>query len=346
MRGIALILVVISLFTVPVSAAEITAPTVPPSGEALMPRDTGNFWSGLLEIITKGITLVRPDLREAGRTCISVFAVVFLVTILHSFPGNSGRSGDLAGTVAVAALLLQSSNSLIRLAGDTITELTNYGKLLIPVMTTALAAQGGITASAALYAGTVAFTTLLSGLIIRVLLPMVYVYLALITANAAIGEEMLKRLRDTVKQLMVWTLRTILYVFTGFMGITGVVSGTTDAAALKATKLTISGMVPVVGNILSDASEAILVSAGIVKNAAGIYGILAILAVFLGPFLRIGAQYLVLKVTSALCGMFDNKAVNGLVQDYSGALGLLLAMTGAVCLLLLISTVCFLREVA
>ena len=129
------------------------------------------------------------------------------------------------------------------------------------------------------------------------------------------------------------------------MGITGVISGTTDAATLKAAKLTISGVVPVVGGILSDASEAVLVSAGLVRNAAGIYGIFAILAIFLTPFLRIGCHYLLLKLTGTLCAVFGVKRCTDLIGDFTTAMGLLLAMTGSVCLLQLISTVCFLRGV-
>ena len=156
-----------------------------------------------------------------------------------------------------------------------IDEISNYGKLLLPVMTAALAAQGGITGSAALYSGTVLFDSFLGQLIARFITPMIYLFLAIAAANSAVGEDILKKFRDFVKWLMTWCLKIVLYVFTGYMGITGVVSGTTDAAALKAAKLTISGVVPVVGGILSDASEAVLVSAGIVKNAVGIYGLLA-----------------------------------------------------------------------
>ena len=127
------------------------------------------------------------------------------------------------------------------------------------------------------------------------------------------------------------------------MSITGVVSGTTDAAALKATKVTISSVVPVVGSILSDASESVLVSMGILKNAAGVYGILAVLAVAAGPFLSVGVQYLLLKLSAAICGLFGNKEISGMVGDFSTAMGLLLAMVASGCLMVLISTVCFLK---
>ena len=127
------------------------------------------------------------------------------------------------------------------------------------------------------------------------------------------------------------------------MTITGVISGTADQAALKATKLTISGMVPVVGGILSDASETILISAGAVKSAVGVSGLLALIAIAIGPFLRIGVQYLLLKITASVCGVFGSKRITGLISDIAGAMGLILAMTGTVCLLLMISMVCFLK---
>ena len=235
---------------------------------------------------------------------------------------------------------------MIRLGSNTIQELSSYGKLLLPVMTAALAAQGGVTSSTALYVGTTIFDTLLSSLIARLLTPMIYLFLALGVAVSALGDETLKKMQDLVKGIVTWSLKTILIVFTAYMGITGVVSGTTDAVALKATKLTISTVVPVVGCILSDASEAVLVSVGTMKNAAGIYGILAAAAIFLEPFLKIGVHYLVLKVTGAVCTIFDPKGLGGLVDVFSSAMGLILAMTGASCLLLLVSTVCFLKGVS
>ena len=143
---------------------------------------------------------------------------------------------------------------------------------------------------------------------------------------------------------MTWGLKITLYLFTGYIGLTGVISGSTDAAALKATKITISSMVPVVGGILADASEAVLVSAELMKNAAGIYGILAIIAIFIAPFFEIGMQYLILKATAAVTKVFGVKYLSDLIGDFSSTMGLLLAMTGAVCLMLLISTICFMRS--
>lgn len=324
---------------------QITAPTVPASGAELMPDQTESFGEGLWQLIRNALESIHPDLAEAAGISMGIIAVILLVSIVQMIPGNSTKTPEFVGAVAIGTILLQSTNSLIHLGIHTIEELSSYGKLLLPVMTSALAAQGGVTASTALYAGTALFSSVLTSILIHLMRPMVYIYLILSVANAALGEELLKKMAGFVKWLSTWILKIILYVFTGYMSITGVISGTTDAAALKAAKLTISGVVPVVGGILSDASEAVLVSAGVVRNAAGIYGILAILAVFVAPFLRIGCHYLIIRFTGAVCAVFGVKRCTDLVSDFSSAMGLMLAMTGSVCLLQLISTVCFLRGV-
>lgn len=345
MKRLIMIFILLMTLAVPASALEIEAPKAPDSAADLMPTETASFGESLLELLQNVVKKIRPDIAEATRASLSVVSAAMMVSLLKSFSERAFSAADLAGTVMIAASLFLSLNSLIRLGADTVTELSEYGKLLLPVMTAAMAAQGAGTASAALYTGTAVFDMVLSSLIANLLVPMVYLYLALAAANSATGEELLKKMRDFVKWLVSWCLKTILTVFTTYMSITGVVSGATDAAVLKAAKVTISSVVPVVGGILSDASEAVLVSAGLMKNAAGIYGILVILAVFLEPFLRIGIHYMIMKVTAAVCGLFGTKRITDLIEDFSTAMGLLLAMTGSACLLLLISTVCFLKGV-
>lgn len=345
MRRWIIFLLLAFLLTGQVRALELEAPPVPSSGASLMPERVQSFGDAVLEILADALGYFRPDLREAASSCGAVLAAVVVLSVLNTFPGQRKGTAELTGVLLTAGLLLRSTRSLVALGAETVADLSGYGKLLLPVLTAAQAAQGGVTSAAALYTGTAFFNAALSVLISKLLLPVIYLFLALAVGCGALGDPMLKKLRDGTKWAVSWGLKTILYVYTGYISITGVVSGATDAGALKAAKLTISGAVPVVGGILADASEAVLVSAGIVKNAAGIYGMLAIIAVWIGPFLRIGAHYLILKLLGLVCSVFDVKSVAGVVGDFSAAMGLLLAMTGAVCLMLIIGTICFMKGV-
>ncbi len=324
---------------------EFTAPEAPGDAQSLLPRQPETFTQGLLSILQEVIPMVQPALAEAGSSCLGLIAITLLISIVKGLPGSTDRVLNIVGALCISGLLLRSSNSLIRLGADTVRQISEYGKLLLPVMTAALAAQGAGGTSTALYAGTVLFDAVLSSMISKLIIPMIYIYLCLSVAVCAVGESTLEKVRDFVKWLMTWLLKNLLYIFTGYIGITGVVSGAADAAAIKAAKLTITGAVPVVGSILSEASEAVLVSAGVMKSAAGVYGFLAIVALWIGPFVQIGAQYLLLKATCGICSVFGPKEPVALIKSFSGGLGMLLAMTGTVCLLLLISIVCFMKGV-
>ena len=345
MRKLIILITLLLFITIPVSALEFTAPEVPEMGEDRMPPSCDSFIEGLWYVLRSGLAALQPGFRDACSICLSIVATLLLGSLVRNISQSQEGTVRLIETLMTAILFLKSSETFMQLSRDVIYELSSYGKLLLPVMASALAAQGGVTAAAGIYGGTLLFDNVLTAAVTDLLIPMVYVYIALSVAGSAFDSEALKEGKGFVKWLMTWILKILLYVFTGYISITGIVSGSADAAAVKAAKIAISGFVPVVGNIISDASESILISAGLMKNTVGIYGFLAVTAVWIGPFLQISTQYILLKLTAAVSGVIAGKNGSALLRDLSGAMGFLLAMTGAVCLMLLISIVCFMKGV-
>ena len=81
-------------------------------------------------------------------------------------------------------------------------------------------------------------------LIASILVPMLYIFLTFAIIIAITADTMLAKLGDLVKKLASWLLKILLYVFVGYVSVSGIISGTADQTAIKATKLTISGMFP------------------------------------------------------------------------------------------------------
>ena len=346
MKNLLFTVLLVLTLAVPAEAADLSAPGVPDSGQAFMPTETEYFGTGLVRLLEKALAAVHPELKATVKSCSELLVTALLLTTITVLWEPSARGAAAAASAAILVLLFRNTDTLISLASDTLQELCQYGKLLCLVMTTALAAQGSVGASSALYMGTTVFSALLGAMMERFFVPLVYVFLIFSAAGSALGAEALRKIAETIKSLLSWLLKTLMIVYTTYMSLTGVIAGTTDAAALKAAKVTISTAVPVVGGILSDASEAVLVGMGLMKNAAGIYGILAALAVFAGPFLKVGIQYLGLKLSASLCGLFAAKPISNLIGDASSAMGMLLGMLAAACTMVLISTVCFLKGAA
>ncbi len=330
---------------IPASASEIVAPPVPDDVEQLMPDERAGLGEGLRYLVVEAMRQIQPAFHSALRVCLAVLGSVLIFSLLRTFTGRSRMVADLSATLVISCLLIGSTSAMIDLGSNTVWKISQYGKLLLPVMTAALAAEGGSVSATALYSATAVMDSLLCSVISSVLIPMVYVYIVFAIVGAAVGDDLLNRIRDLTKKTMTLLFKVLLYAFTAYISLTGIISGTADQTAVKAMKLTISGMIPVVGGILADASETILISAGVMKNAVGIYGLFAIIAVTIGPFLSIGAQYLLLKITASVCATFSGKTLASLLDDFSSAMGLLLAMTGSVCFVQIISVVCFLRGV-
>ncbi len=348
MRYILITLITLSLLwaLIPsVSAEDLAVPAAPTAAQGYLPDSEDDFGAGLISMLQKVVPETYTHFREAVKTGLAIFCCAFLIAILQSI-GCSGSVTEISGAACIAGLILQDSRSLISLAMTTVTEISEYSKLFLPVLTAAASARGALTSSASLYVGTTAVTALLTNILKRLMIPAVYLFLAASIANCAIGEESLGKMRDSIKKLSGWFMKMTLTVFLSYMTITGAVTGTADKATLKAAKAAISTVVPVIGKNLADASEVLLLSADIAKNSIGVYGIFVFLGISLSPFFRIGSNYLVLKGTAALCSIVGCKRLTKLVDDFCAAMGILLGMTGVMCALSIIGTVCFMKGVS
>ena len=76
-----------------------------------------------------------------------------------------------------------------------------------------------------------------------------------------------------------------------------------------------------------------------------IFGLLAVLAVGLGPFLQIAVQYLALRVTAALSGFLAMQEHTKLLSCAADAMGYMLAMTGSAMLMVVVAVCAFLKAV-
>ena len=293
------------------------------------------------QILDTGSAELGGVIRKALRSGALLLAVVLFCSLAEGMGAGQGPVNGVAlvGALAVTAIATADANSLIGMGREAIEHMDSFSKLLLPAVTAAASAAGSPSGAVARQLATMLFSDLLITLINRVLLPLVYTYIAACVAWAAVGNEGLKRVAATLKWAVTTVLTGTLILFVTYLTISGVIAGTTDALTVKAAKFTMSSMVPVVGGILSDAAETVLAGAGVLKNTVGVFGMLVVIGICLVPFLQLGFHYLTYKVSSALSAALSGSRVAALIDQIGGAFGLILGMTGACALLLLISMI-------
>ncbi len=318
--------------------------------EKALPEDARELLGGgtvpdagtLSSLLDKVGEQVGKVLRQRVRGAASILLAALLCGTVESLrpSGDGGKTAlflPMAGALSVTLLTAGSLNSLIGLGTKTIGELNTFSKALLPTLAAAVAASGRVGAAAFRQVTTVFFIDLLIGLIDRVLLPLTYLYIGVLTASACLPGGRLAALAEGLKKAVTWLLTTALLAFTLYLSIGGVIAGSADGMAVKVAKATVSGAVPVVGGILAEISETVLAGAGVLRNTVGIFGMLAVLAACAYPFLQLGIQYLIYKLTAFLAGAVGAPGLNRLIDGLGGAFGLVLGMTGSCAALLLVS---------
>lgn len=304
----------------------------------------GTDWNeGLSGILETGAQSLNGAVKKAVRSAVLLLVIVLLTSLAESASalGQDGalKPVQMAAALAITAAAVSDANTLIGLGRDLIERMELFSKVLLPTITAAAAAAGAPGGAAARQLAVLLFSDILMSLIDRLLMPLVYVYIAACTAFAALGNEGLKRIAALLKRVIAWILTSVLLLFVGYLTISGAIAGTTDALTVKAAKFTVSSMVPVVGGILSDAAETVLAGAGVLKQSIGVFGMLVVIGMCLIPFLQLGVHYLAYKAAAAVSAAVSGSRAAELIDGIGGAFGLVMGMAGACATMLLVSLV-------
>ena len=363
MRKIFLLLVLLWCI-VPACASEIPreiTDAIPDSARPFL-EDTDeadNFtsWnSGLSTLWTRTCKLLASTVQESLGGVILVMSAVLLCSvgdlpsacrrILCSVaedcfhPLGDGKLLDpvpLVGTLVILLAVGSNMKNLMGLGEETIRELNVFSKALLPTLSAATAAGGGAVSASVRQVATVFFSDLLMSLIHGLLFPMVWVFVALSAADAILPAGRLGGIARGLQKAVTWLLSGSLLLFTGYLSLSGAFATSADGLALRMARSAIGTAIPVVGGIISDAADTILAGAGVLRQSVGVVGTLTVLAICVLPFLKLGIQYLLLKLAAFFAATVAPEPLVRLVSSLSTAFGLVLGMTGAAALLLLIS---------
>lgn len=285
----------------------------------------------------------RSALKNAMNGLIRVAIVVVLTAVGRGFSAAAGGAADawidMAGVLGCAAVLLQDFTGVLALCRETLSEISLFSGTLQPVLATVLAAGGNTATATALQVATMVVFDIVIRLINVLLVPAACAYLAVVAVDAATGNGMLHGIADGIKGLTSGALKLILTVFTAYLTIAGGVSGSVDRMALKTAKFAVSGAVPVVGGVISDATETVLSGAALLRSSIGVFGMLCVTAICLIPFLRVGASYLCYKAGAAVLSPLCSGSLRQMLEGVSTGFGLLLGMLSTCCLILYLELV-------
>ena len=256
------------------------------------------LWQSFTAVFVKE---VKANFHLMGKLLFLAVLCALLQNLQTSFENST--TSLLAYSVCfvfLAVIALTAFYNALLMVRQTVATIIGFMEALLPILLSLLAGMGAIT-TAAIFTPLMLFVVNAVSLIVRdIVLPFFFLAGVLGCVNYLSDKYRLTNLEGLLRQTGVVVLGVTLVLFIGFITIQGAAGGVTDGLALRTAKYAATTFIPVVGKMFSDTVELVAGASLLMKNAIGIFGVLAILMICAVPLIKLVSLILVIKVAGAL----------------------------------------------
>lgn len=253
---------------------------------------------------------------------------------------------EIIGCGSAALMILGNMESIVTQTTQAMYRLSDYSKAALPVVFSAAAAGGAVSSAAAKFAAVSFALDVLMSVSQRLIIPTVYSFLALTVANSMFPNPLLGGFQKICKWAAGTLMTGMTLAFTTYIGMIGAIGSAVDTAAVKTARTFISGALPVVGGMISDASAMLLSAAGVIRNCAGVFGLVSVAVICAGPFAMLSVKLLLLKAVASISDSMQNNRLTLLYSGLGSAMSLLLGLLGSSGIMLFISLTAGIKAVS
>lgn len=284
--------------------------------------DTANVFTAILNIFFRSFLSIMPTLLTIG--IIAILSGI-LNNMRSEFLGkNTGEIVYFICYLAIVLVVITSIFQIVTLAQNTISNMRTLMGLAFPTILTLITASGGASSGKLFQPLTAILTNGVTEIIIGVIFPIFIVITVLTIVSNLSNNIKLNKLADFFKSCGQWIMGICFTVFIAFLSIQGILAGTMDGISIRAAKYAIGHSIPIVGNYIKDGFDLVLGSCVLIKNAAGVTGMLLLLAMVLAPVIQILVFSLTLKLTAGIVEPVTDKKISTFLQSVSKNITLLL----------------------
>ncbi len=272
-----------------------------------------------------------------GIQILAVCILMALMTHLSNAFGSSAAStiGSMVCSCAVIAMCLLNFRDVYGLCENTVSNMTLFMQVLIPVLLPLILAIGGFSSAGILSPVIISSVTIFATLIQKLILPLLFFSCILILGNSLADRDYIKKLALLLRSAGVFIIGLAVSIFSGLTAIQSLVAKSADGILVKTAKFSIDNLIPIVGGFAADSLDIVLTCTAIIKNSVGIFGLIVIILLLAFPLIQLFAVAFVYKVTAALVEPIGNRVISDCLNEMGNTV-ILLAVVLFLCAVLFI----------
>ncbi|MGN1103182.1 MAG: hypothetical protein ACI4RG_13370 [Huintestinicola sp.] len=294
------------------------------------------------------ISYMWEKLKYSAAAPVRLFGIVLSVIILGAASGaaadslaNKGSNGFYRTITVMIAIILTvpSMESCIINSAETLKSGSEFMLCYVPVFAGISAAAGNAASSLSYNAIVLLIAEAAVKIASDLLMPVISVCMAMNIIDAVNPTFSLSSVTGLMKKITSLFLGFTMTVFTGLLSIQSIVGASADTLGVKAAKFVVSNFVPVVGSAVADAYSTMRSGLGLLRGAAGAFGIIALCVTLLPPVLETLCLYLAMTAGEAAAEMFGVKELGTFFKGAASVLSLSAAILACFGVMFVISTV-------
>lgn len=297
----------------------------------------GEYTHDTSGIFSQIINLFFSALKENFHLLTKISALCIFSGILSAISGDeASQVGFLACLVLITSLSVDVLKNILILAETTIDNLLIFMQSLIPtisMLTSGAQSTFAITFHPSLFVAIQVITYACK----EWFLPMILFVSVLSVINSMTAKFHITKLLETCRLFIKWGIGLLMTIYVALLGISGFGGAVQASTMSKTVKYAIVNFIPMVGSVLAESAESVLSSMYLIKNAVGITGILAVLAITLMPILNILATSVIFRLAASICEPTADRRITKLISDFAGNVSLVFSILLAVCAMFIIS---------
>lgn len=307
---------------------------------------SGNLKTVMQKMGTAVKNYLFKELENSTALMGQVIALGIIGAVFSNFSGiftssQISESGFFVTYLLLFTCLATSFFASIQIAGQAVNQVLQFMQVLMPSFFLAAAFAGGSVSSVAVYEFTLWAITMAQWLMMDVMIPFVRVYMLFVLAGHVTKEDILSKLTDLLKNVIDWSLKTLLGLFLGFHMIQGMILPYVDSMK-SATVQKLIGIIPGLGQGAGAITQIVMGSGVLIKNSIGAAGVVVLLIMMLIPVLKLVVMMLMYQgVAAILQPVCDKRIVSCISKTAQGHKMLLnIVLSSALLFIITIAVVC------
>lgn len=297
--------------------------------------NSGEFVISAKELATYVLRLLLGEVYDSAK----LMAIILVLAVLCSYL-SSLKSGFADSTIAdcafyvcyiiISGVAAAAFYSAAESASETVSNIAFFMRIIVPVMITALMTSGAIISATTLEPVLLSIVEATVWIIDAVFVPAVMISTALNVVNGMSDKFKTDRMVSLLNNSVKWGLSILLTIFVSLAGLNSIASSGVDGLTVKLSKFAAANLIPMVGGILSESVETVMSCSVVIKNSVGILGVICLVAIALGPALKIAAVLILFRITAAVAEPISEPKIITCISRLAGSVSSLFSMIAAV----------------